>query len=106
MAEFTFALSSAKQVTVSPRVKVAQFGDGYAQRVQDGLNAQPEQWSLSLDNRPAAQVADVVAFLSSHGGHTPFTWRGKKWVCPSWSRQEHGRGIESVSFNIEQDFSL
>ena len=43
----------------------AQFGDGYEQRVQDGINAKRETYSISFAKRPAAEVNLIAAYLDT-----------------------------------------
>jgi len=63
--------SMAKQST--PRVLVANFGDGYEQRIADGINTLNETYSLSFANRLKADIDDIVAFLDGKKGVSNFT---------------------------------
>lgn len=56
-----------------PRVLTAQFGEGYQQRIADGINALNETYSLSFQTRPKAEIDDIVAFLDTQQGVTKFT---------------------------------
>ena len=47
MSVFTFVPTSA-QLTKKPRVLEAGFGDGYKQRTNFGINANPQSWQLSF----------------------------------------------------------
>ncbi len=47
------------------RLRIAQFGDGYAQRTLDGINALNRKWSLSWNSRDAADINAMVAFLEA-----------------------------------------
>ena len=62
--------SMAKQST--PRVLVASFGDGYEQRIADGINTLNETYSLTFRTRPKAYIDDVVAFLDARKGVSTF----------------------------------
>ena len=62
--------SMAKQST--PRVLVASFGDGYEQRIADGINTLNETYSLSFASRPKADIDDIVAFLDGKKGVSSF----------------------------------
>lgn len=57
----------------NPAVLVARFGDGYEQRVADGINTIKETYSLSFNNRTKEFVDDVVNFLDTAGGVSAFT---------------------------------
>lgn len=58
--------------TSRPRVLKVQFGDGYEQRVAEGINNINESYAVTLNNRPKAEIDDVVAFLDSRNGVTAF----------------------------------
>ena len=58
--------------TSRPRVLKVQFGDGYEQRVAEGINNINESYAVTLNNRPKAGIDDVVAFLDSRNGVTAF----------------------------------
>lgn len=47
----------------SSRVLTARFGDGYEQRVRDGINIKEENFSITLNNRPAADINLIAAYL-------------------------------------------
>lgn len=58
--------SMAKQST--PRVLVANFGDGYEQRIADGINTLNETYTLIFATRLKEDIDDIVAFLDGKGG--------------------------------------
>lgn len=76
-----------------PRVRVAQFGDGYEQRVTFGINQNPKEWTLSFN--VSDEDADVIeAFLDARAADAAsFDWTppgantSYKWVCPAWNRE-------------------
>jgi phage-related protein len=76
---------------VEPRVRVAQFGDGYAQRRPAGINTQGQMWSVQLNNITEAKAQAVLSFLSARHGVDVFNWTPPRTVtvldviCPSWS---------------------
>lgn len=45
------------------RLRQAAFGDGYAQRTLDGINALDTVWHVSFAGREAAVINAMVAFL-------------------------------------------
>lgn len=57
-----------------PRVLRAKFGDGYEQRVADGINSINENYSISFNTREKAFIDDVVVFLDGKLGATAFTF--------------------------------
>lgn len=48
---------------VQHRVLTAKFGDGYEQRVRDGINTKNETFSISFNNRPVDEINLIAAFL-------------------------------------------
>ncbi len=50
------------------RVLTASFGDGYEQRVRDGINTKVDSFSLTLNNRTAEDINRVAAFFDVQAG--------------------------------------
>lgn len=61
-------------VTTAPRVLVARFGDGYEQRLADGINTIEEQYEVSFLNRPKAEIDDLIVYFDAKGGVTSFNF--------------------------------
>jgi phage-related protein len=57
-----------------PRTLSVQFGDGYTQRLRDGINVLNESWDLSFKNRSIVDIRLMKAFLETKAGVTSFTW--------------------------------
>lgn len=57
----------------APRVLTATFGDGYEQRIADGINTLNETYSLNFATRLKADIDDIVAFLDGKKGVNNFT---------------------------------
>jgi len=58
----------------STRVRTAQFGDGYQQRIADGLNSIQDSFSVTFSSRPKAEADDITAFFTSKKGVTSFNF--------------------------------
>jgi phage-related protein len=56
----------------TPKVLTANFGDGYEQRIADGINTLNENYSLNFATRPKADIDDIVAFLDTQKGVANF----------------------------------
>lgn len=54
--------------SVNQRVLVAKFGDGYEQRVGDGINTKDDSFEIGLTNRTAAEINKISAFLDLKTG--------------------------------------
>ena len=57
-----------------PRVLVSQFGDGYASRIPDGLNSDPEKISLEWTNLTAAEAKYIFDFFAARKGADAFVY--------------------------------
>lgn len=74
----------------APRVRETKFGDGYSQRVQDGINYMNESWDLTFNNRSFTDISTMRTFLEGKGGVVAFTWTPPgeteiKVICRDWS---------------------
>ena len=58
----------------SPNVSVAKFGDGYQQRIAQGLNSIQESFSIGFVNRPRIEANDIEAFFKANKGVTSFAF--------------------------------
>jgi len=56
----------------TPRVLMQSFGDGYEQRLVQGINNITEEYSVSFVNRAKAEADDIMAFFDTNGGATAF----------------------------------
>lgn len=68
----------------------ANFGDGYENVSEEGLNSKREQWDLTWQDEDNADVATITTFLDTHAGATPFKWTApretteKLWRCKGY----------------------
>lgn len=90
---FTWVPSRGPSKEITPRVRRASFGDGYEQRVGDGINTRFRTWSLSFNNRSESESNAIEGFLEARNGVESFTWvdpngHSAKWICEKWSRVE------------------
>ena len=89
---FTWHPDFSAQLQYEPRVMVTAFGDGYEQRTQFGINANPQKWSLTFKARLDAEANAIDAFLQARGGLQSFFWTppgqtvALKFVCRKWSK--------------------
>ena len=60
--------------TVTPHVNRISFGDGYEQRAVAGINNLREEYSVSFNNRPKAEIDDIVSFFNAKEGVTAFSF--------------------------------
>ena len=89
--------------TIKPRALIAAFGDGYEQRTADGINTQLARLDVSFSGVSATMDA-IEAFLIARKATESFDWvyRTGFYVCREWSREEHGRGLATISCGFDQ----
>ena len=80
-----------------PKTHIMSFGDGYEQRIADGINNLEQELNVSFSTRPKAEIDDLVAFFESLGGVTKFRFDIEdsnagsstetiKCVCDTWNQ--------------------
>lgn len=109
---FNFMLPDAgAQKSHEPRVKVISFGDGYEQRVGDGINKDAEVWELSWTGKTQAEIQAIDTFLKGEAGVTWFYWTTpegvqKKFVCKRWSVRYFNSANADLTATFKQDFGI
>jgi len=95
--------------TVEPRLQMAQFGDGYAQAVADGINPIGTKWAAAFSYRTKAEIMAIEAYLRANIGKlipmydyadaTEYSVRFGKWQV-EWSNGPSNalRGKLSIEF--------
>lgn len=106
---FTYTPDYNAQLTQKPRVLEARFGDGYTQRVGDGINIAPRIWTLTFNTRTDDEIAPILAFLQARNGIEAFNWTDPDgvtgvYVCREWRRTAVNKGINDLSTTFEQVF--
>lgn len=89
-----------------PKVLSIKFGDTYEQRIGNGINTQPNKFSVSFVNDYETSK-EIRAFLRNHAGVTSFVWTNPYgetglYIARSWSLRRVDNGIYSVSSTFEQ----
>ncbi|RKI09706.1 hypothetical protein D7Y15_23305 [Corallococcus sp. AB030] len=72
MERFPFTPDYGAQADTVPRVRKAQFGEGYTQRSADGLNSVLRRWSLQFSNLSKVDADGLEAFLRARAGVESF----------------------------------
>ncbi|NRD64769.1 phage tail protein [Corallococcus exiguus] len=72
MERFPFTPDYGAQADSVPRVRKAQFGEGYTQRSMDGLNPVLRRWALQFSNLTKVDADALEAFLRARAGVEPF----------------------------------
>tara|TARA_B100001250_G_scaffold15210_1_gene13290 strand:- start:6033 stop:6629 length:597 start_codon:yes stop_codon:yes gene_type:complete len=61
-------------ISSTPRVRLQRFGDGYEQRLAEGINNRVDTFSPTFTNLPKAEIDDILAFFDTQGGITAFNF--------------------------------
>ena len=80
----------------TPRIFKTDFGDGYEQRLVNGINNLAESYAVTFNNRTKEDIDDITAFFATKGAVTAFTFTipdsnnsgetAVKVVCDNWSQ--------------------
>ena len=105
---YTFTYKPSKTFTSSskPRVITSQFGDGYSQRVGQGINRITREWALVFKSRSIIDANAIETFFSARAGVEGFLWNppGESTtysvICTEWSRSYDS----SISATIQAKF--
>lgn len=80
-----------------PTIRYNQFGNGYTQRIKDGLNFNLLKLNLSFENRSEMETVSILHFLNEMGGQKSFIYKAPsiyskslsnlntKFICPNWA---------------------
>ena len=114
---FTWRPRLETPVEVSFAFFEAKFGDGYKQKVGQGLNNESETWDLEFTGKKE-EIFAIRQFLREHNGVIPFEWtpRGetepKLFDCSQYSAvnlsqvQAGGTDVWTLSARFEQRFGV
>lgn len=111
---YTFNFKPSKSFTVSskPRVLTSQFGDGYSQRMVNGINSITKEWSVQFNSRDLSTCAQIEDFFEARKGVEGFKWTPPgdtitySIICPEWSRSYDSHISASISAKFVQVFDI
>ena len=107
MATFTWTPDFGASAEYKPRVRVAKFGDGYEQRVGDGINTGQDTWNLRFSVRSDLETGAILAFLETRASAEAFDWTPPggigpiRVVCREWNRSFDRNDQNTVSTKFE-----
>jgi phage-related protein len=107
--DFIWAPSYASQLQLKPLVNVIKFGNGYEQRVPDGINANALRFNLTFEGRDKNETRAIAHFLHKRQAAEgfffdapfPYNFDGsqgypKRFVCEEWD----------ISYNFYNNFNV
>lgn len=106
---FDFPIMTKPRGSTTFRVRESRFGDGYVQRVGDGLNNKQQSWSITLDG-DLPEMEEAMEFLDRHAGHISFLWTppGRsqpiRVICKGYDETPHVASQNIITATFEQDF--
>lgn len=108
MSTFTWSPAPGAAQVKTPRVRTAVFGDGYQQRVGDGINTVARVWNLTF-RRLTVDIDAIDAFLTARNGVESFTWTPPsgatgKFICKNWSQNIPAPQLQEISATFEEVF--
>ena len=93
----------------APNVRSIQFGSGYQQRAQFGINQNPKNYELTFEVSEA-DADTIEAFLDARGAVESFTFTppgeasSAKFICRQWSKTIPYLNRATVTATFEQVF--
>lgn len=102
--------SSSGQVDMT--VLRADFGDGYSQKTEKGLNNVRDTWSLVWTYTNASDLSALETFLRGKKGSVPFWWTPpgesvpKLWTCGTFKKTPDGFQTQQLDATFLQEFDL
>lgn len=107
--QFIWIPSYNSNTNTTPRVKKIQFGDGYEQRIRDGINSILLDIDLPFDNRSDAEATAILHFLHEKEAtksflftHSPPYNTVKRFVCRSWTHSRVFYDNNSIKVKFEE----
>lgn len=102
---FTWAPRTGLAGEETWRVRKTQFGDGYAQVTEDGINTARMKYPVTFVGTEA-YIEPILAFLRRHRGARPFQWapplgKAALWRCEGVQVTSHGNGVHTLGATFE-----
>ena len=109
MATFTHTPTYGVQKRSAPSVRAIQFGSGYQQRAQFGINNNPKVYNLTFEVSET-EADQIELFLDDRGAVQSFTFTppgettSAKFICREWSKSIPYLNRATVTATFEQVF--
>ena len=93
----------------APNVRGIQFGSGYQQRAQFGINQNPKVYNLTFEVSEA-EADTIETFLDARGAVESFTFTppaetsSAKFICRQWSKSIPYLNRATITATFEQLF--
>lgn len=112
--DFWWKPSYNAKVTNKPRIKINQFGNGYQQRIIDGLNNNLIELSLVFENRTEKETISILHFLKERNAQASFVYNlptiysktqsnlNTKFICPQWESSYISYNNYSIQITLNE----
>lgn len=94
------------------RVARVEFGDGYSQAAEDGINTDISTISASWNNIGSDAMHEIVNFLQARLLLNPFLFKLPDWAspatvyCQTITKTDHYNGLYSISATFKRTATL
>lgn len=106
---FIWTPSYQTNTNITPLIKSIKFGDGYEQRVRDGINNILLEIEIKLENRSSQEITAIAHFLYEKAGYKSFLFTPsppyntlKRFVARSWSQISNFYDNHSINVKFEE----
>jgi phage-related protein len=105
---FIWETEKGAEGDVAQRVRTKQFGNGYEQSVEDGLNNQSQSWPLVFTGAKP-RVMLIKAFFDRHKGAKAFLWTPPLgelglYKCKGYKPVHRGGQVYAITATFLQAF--
>lgn len=103
----TYKPTVPANLSKKPNILEARYGDGYVASARNGINNNPQTWSLTFDSVGETEAAAIEAFFDSVGSDEPFYWTppGKsqlKFRAKDFTRSYNDEELNDIRVTLEQ----
>jgi len=97
-----------------PRVKINQFGNGYQQRISDGININLIEFNIIFENRSELETVSILHFLQQMSTKQSFIYNmptiysksnsnlTTMFICPEWNASFVSYNNYSIKANFTE----
>jgi phage-related protein len=107
--EFFWKPTYASQLQMKPAVNLIKFGNGYEQRIADGINNNLQKFNLNFEGRDKNETRAIAHFLHKRKAVDPFFFDApfpynfdisqsypKRFICDEWD----------VAYNFYNNYNI
>jgi len=109
---FFWKPSYQTSISLEPRIKVMQFGNGYQQRVPDGINTNLIDFDANFENRKEPEAISILHFLNQMNAQTSFVYNvptiynktnfNTRFRAPSWTVNYNSYNNYTIKIKLQE----